>query len=126
RWCALALTPHLSIDLAGPLDLPILLEPADARLQLAADIDGSVRGTPQLPVRVPDLLHPGVVRVRLGLDLVVCRLRDEEQLPAARPERSRNRGVVDALAERNVPDLLVGLRREHVGLAVDETAPDLP
>ena len=83
-----------------------------------------VGGAPEHPVRVPGLLHPGVVRVEVRLDLVVLRLVDEEELPAARAEDGRRRRVVDAVAERDVPGLLIGLRREHVGLAVDQPARD--
>src|SRR5262245_3715589 len=58
--------------------------------------------------------------VQVRDDLVVGGFRGEQQLPTARSERGWQGGVVDALAEREVAGLLVGLGRDAVGADADE------
>src|SRR5262249_51693944 len=54
------------------------------------------------------------------------RLSEKEEVPATAAERREDARVVDALSERDVARLLVGLRRGDIGLAGDGPAGGRP
>ena len=93
-------------EVALVIDLPCIRvddEALDAgALRAAVGIDRRVEGAPQLAVRLHHLLHAGVVGVRPRDDFVVCRLRADEQPPAAGAGDGHGRRVVDAEALRRV------------------------
>src|SRR5262249_27313517 len=97
--------------------------PGDASaLWAAVGVERCIERAPQLAVRVHDLLHARVVRVRPRDDLGVRRLAAEQEVPAADTGDRCGGGVINAVALRRVRSrsapraLLLLLRWEGIGV----------